>query len=59
MDSLVYVQIVVLSIDEDDQCAVCGLVSATTVVYVVEEYEYLPQTLRHLVWCENCGNESG
>ena len=52
--SVWYVRIVVLTNDDDGWCVTCGLPSATTVTYVLEQAGHRPTGLCRLTYCEAC-----
>lgn len=51
------VRIVVLDIHTDLWCEECAALSATAIIYLVEEGGSVPQVLSRLVYCTTCDGE--
>jgi len=55
MQSVLYLRIVILSVEPGAWCGTCGVPSASTVSYVVEPATGgAPAALRILTYCEAC-----
>jgi hypothetical protein len=52
--TLVCLRIVVLRTDNEVWCDRCGVPSAVTVTYVVEEAGRVPGAVHRLTYCETC-----
>lgn len=53
---MVVVRIVVLRVEDDVWCDMCGVPCAVTIVYLLEERDRPPDGVRVLTCCDNCQN---
>ncbi|GAA3567524.1 hypothetical protein GCM10022222_59350 [Amycolatopsis ultiminotia] len=50
-------RIVVLHVGRERWCASCGLLSATTICYVLEAFDGVPSGLHRFCYCRTCESQ--